>query len=163
MEAEKQILSMLEKEGIPFEVMQHPAVYTVPDMEALGICEKGTIAKNLFLRNSNGKTHYLVTLRHEKTADLKELRRQLGSTQLSFASPERLKTHLGLEPGAVTPFGVMNDAEAAVVVVFDRDLIGEERLGVHPNTNTATVFLAFSDLLRLVKKHGNPVCYVELG
>ena len=88
--------------------------------------------------------------------------RGVTASALSFASEERLKRFLGLEKGAVTPLGVLNDEERAVEVVFDRELAGLPSLGVHPNRNTATVFLAFADLEALVRAHGNPVSLVDL-
>ena len=97
-----------------------------------------------------------------KTVDLKALRGQLGTSALSFASEDRLKRFLGLEKGAVTPLGILNDEARAVEVLFDRDLAGLPSLGVHPNRNTATVFLAFSDLEFLIRSHGNSVSFVAI-
>ena len=89
--------------------------------------------------------------------DLKALRRRLGTSALSFASEDRLKRLLGLEKGAVTPLGILNDEARAVEVLFDRDLAGLPALGVHPNRNTATVFLPLADLESLIRSHGNAV------
>lgn len=91
--------------------------------------------------------------------------RRAGATRnerLSFASEDRLKRFLGLEKGAVTPLGILNDEARAVEVLFDRDLAGLPSLGVHPNRNTATVFLAFSDLESLIRSHGNSVSFVAI-
>ena len=93
---------------------------------------------------------------------IKALRGQLGTSALSFASEDRLKRFLGLEKGAVTPLGILNDEARAVEVLFDRDLAGLPSLGVHPNRNTATVFLAFSDLESLIRSHGNSVSFVAI-
>ena len=120
------------------------------------------IAKNLFLRDARGKRHFLVVLCSCKAVDLKALRGQLGTSALSFASEDRLKRFLGLEKGAVTPLGILNDEARAVEVLFDRDLAGLPSLGVHPNRNTATVFLAFSDLESLIRSHGNCVSFVAI-
>lgn len=155
-------LALLDEMGIPFEVTEHEAVYTIDDMARLGLGEQGEVCKNLFLRDAKGKRHFLVVLAGEKRADLKALARQLGSTALSFASAERLQRYLGLSQGEVTPLGVWQDEARAVEVVFDRDLPGFSRLGVHPNTNTATVWLHFDDLRRLIETHGNPVTFVSV-
>lgn len=152
----------LEKLGIHYELYLHEAVYTIEDMERLSIPHFDCVVKNLFLRNANGKQHYLVVLAHDKTADLKEIRAQLGTSGLSFASEERLQKYLGLQKGAVTPFGVLNDPEGAVSVVFDEELKNNLLIGVHPNENTATVFLSFSDLLRVIEDNGNQIFYVTL-
>ena len=157
-----QIFRELEELDIVYEVIYHPAVFTIEDMDELGISGKGDIVKNLFLRDAKGKKHYLVVLKKDKKADLKSLRTQLGSTALSFASEERLEKYLGLSRGAVTPLGIVNDISCAVEVVFDKDLIGNERLGVHPNENTATVFLSFSSLIRIIEKNGNKIHFVEV-
>ena len=81
---------------------------------------------------------------------------------MSFASEERLQKYLGLSPGAVTPLGILNDQKAEVEVVIDEDLMGEASLGVHPCENTATIFLDFADLQRLIEEHGNPITYCKL-
>ena len=94
--------------------------------------------------------------------DLKALRRRLGTSALSFASEDRLNRLLGLEKGAVTPLGILNDEARAVEVLFDRDLAGLPALGVHPNRNTATVFLPLADLESLIRSHGNAVSFVDI-
>ena len=86
----------------------------------------------------------------------------MGCTKLSFASEQRLQTYLGLTKGSVTPLGILNDAECCVEVVFDRELIRKSRLGVHPNENTATLWISFEDLLNLVKQHGNPIHMLDI-
>ena len=94
--------------------------------------------------------------------DLDNLAEQLGTKHLSFASADRLKKYLGLAQGEVTPLGVLNDAAHEVIVVFDKDLVGRERLGVHPNDNSATLLLSFGDIKRFVEQNGNTVRYVHL-
>ncbi|MPN42790.1 Prolyl-tRNA editing protein ProX [bioreactor metagenome] len=86
----------------------------------------------------------------------------MGCTKLSFASEERLHTYLGLKKGAVTPLGILDDKDHVVEVVFDRDLVGKDRLGVHPCVNTATVWLSFTDLKMLIEENGNTIHTVTL-
>ncbi len=155
-------LTRLRELGLSFEVEEHPAVYTIEEMEGLGLTGKGDVCKNLFLRDYKGKKHYLVVLAKDKRADLKTLAARLSSTPLSFASPERLAACLGLEKGAVTPLGVVNDAAHAVTVVVDSDLRCRRRLGVHPNVNTATVWLAPEALEAYVRSCGNPLVYLPI-
>ena len=163
MDAKAEVLARLDAWGIACQVTEHPAVFTIGEMEALGLPVHGLVCKNLFLRDSKGKRHFLVVLPGDKTADLKRLAQQLGSTPLSFASEQRLQEHLGLRRGEVTPLGLLNGRAAGVEVVFDRSLAEQTRpLGVHPNTNTATVWLAFADLLHVVESCGSPVRYVQL-
>ncbi len=118
--------------------------------------------KNLFLRNQKGSRHYLVIVKHQKRADLRALADQIGDGKLSFASPERLLTHLGVTPGSVSPFGLINDASRDVRVFLDADLKAAERISFHPNINTVTVVLAFADFERFLAARGNPVRYVTV-
>ena len=131
-------------------------------MEELKLDENGHVVKNLFLKNSNGKKHYLVVLKGDKKADLKSIKSQINSTALSFASEERLEKHLGLLKGAVTPLGIINDEEHLVNVVLDRDLQNEKMLGVHPNVNTSTVFMSYNDLIKFINTFGNEIFYVNI-
>ena len=131
-------------------------------MDALGLTAKGEVCKNLFLRDAKGRRHFLVVVPGEARADLRALAAQLESSKLSFASAERLEKYLGLKQGEVTPLGVLNDADAAVEVVFDRGLERFPCLGVHPNDNTATVWLSLADILRVVEGNGNEIRWVTL-
>lgn len=150
-------LARLDELGIPYDLSEHPAVYTIAEMDALQMEHEGEIAKNLFLRDKKGKRHFLVMLKKDKTADLALLAERIGCDKLSFASEERLGRYLGLVKGAVTPLGVVNDTEALVEVVLDADLSGCRRIGMHPCDNTATVWLEFSDVERFVRENGNRV------
>ena len=162
MEAIRKALGALDAAGIPYRLVEHEAVLTIGALDRLHLENGGVVAKNLFLRDARGRRHFIVVLPGHKSADLKALRARLGTSALSFALEERLMRFLGLEKGAVTPLGVLNDEERAVEVVFDRELADLPSIGVHPNRNTATVFLAFADLEALVRVHGNPVSLVDL-
>ncbi|MDD4834815.1 MAG: prolyl-tRNA synthetase associated domain-containing protein [Lutispora sp.] len=162
MEAKQKVYEKLDAMSINYEVINHPAVYTIEEMDNLGITAKADICKNLFVRDAKGKKHYLIVLCKDKRADLSNLASQIGSTKLSFASDERLDKYLGLKKGAVSPLGIINDTNKDVEVVFDKDLVGIENLGVHPNDNTATVVLSYDDLERVVSENGNRIKYVNL-
>lgn len=153
----QQVLKALEERGIKFSVEEHPPVFTIEEMDALGLNERGDVVKNLFLRDAKGKRHFLVVLAKDKQADLKSLQEKIGCSKLSFASEKRLETHLNLAKGSVTPLGILNDHSRGVEVILDNDLVGKKRLGVHPNENTATLWIAFDDLYTLIKEHGNSV------
>ena len=147
MENQKQrVYDALEQLKIKYEVVEHEPVHTMEAMDRLGLPQKGTLCKNLFLRDAKGKRHFLVTCDEKKTVDLKTLGRQLGAGNLSFASEDRLEKYLGLKQGSVSPFGLMNDTEHAVEFFIDKDLSRCKSLGIHPLENTATVFLSFKDL-----------------
>ncbi len=158
----EKVFARLEELGVSYEVTEHPAVFTIGEMDALGLTAKGEVCKNLFLRDAKGRRHFLVVVPGEARADLRALAAQLESSKLSFASAERLEKYLGLKQGEVTPLGVLNDADAAVEVVNDRGLERFPCLGVHPNDNTATVWLSLADILRVVEGNGNEIRWVTL-
>ncbi|MGN1230472.1 MAG: prolyl-tRNA synthetase associated domain-containing protein [Anaerotignum sp.] len=151
----QEVKAFLEEKGIPFEWVEHKAVYTIDEMEELGLEDMEDIAKNLFLRDQKGKRHFLVVIRANKQANLKELGEKLGVGRLSFASEERLEKYMKLKKGAVTPLGVLNDDGCAVEIFLDEDFLKMKKIGVHPNDNTASVYLATEDLLRIMQEHGN--------
>lgn len=155
------VLRTLAEQNIPYQLWEHPAVYTIEEMDALDLPAPEAVVKNLFLRDAKGRRYFLVVLSKEKQADLRALGERLG-VKLSFASPERLAACMGLEKGSVTPFGVLNDQERKVEVLLDQDLRTRPLVAVHPNENTATVALAPEDLLQVLEDHGNPVTWLEL-
>ena len=155
------VLRTLAEQNIPYQLWEHPAVYTIEEMDALDLPAPEAVVKNLFLRDAKGRGYFLVVLSKEKQADLRALGERLG-VKLSFASPERLAACMGLEKGSVTPFGVLNDQERKVEVLLDQDLRTRPLVAVHPNENTATVALAPEDLLQVLEDHGNPVTWLEL-
>jgi len=158
----EKILNYLDNLKINYRMVEHPAVYTIEEMERLEMEMIGGVIKNLFLKDATGKRHFLVMLRQDKKVDLKSLPARIGSAALSFASAERLNRFLGLEKGAVSPLGLLNDQDKVVEVVFDRDLLNFEFLGVHPNENTATLWLTPADLQKIINLNGNAIIYVDL-
>ncbi len=158
----REIEAKLTEYNIQYELQEHEPVYTIEDMERLHICDIGQVPKNLFLRDGSGKRHFLVLLQKDKSADLKQLAKTIPSSRLSFGSDERLEKYLGLKPGAVSALGLLNDKSAEVEVIIDKDLVGCEKVGVHPNVNTATVWLSFDDLLTIMKSNGNEIRFIEI-
>ena len=159
----QQTLQKLDELNINYKLVEHVPVYTIEDMENLGnIFEGAAICKNLFVRDQKGKRHFLLTMKEEKMANLSEIANKIGSTKLSFASPERLEKYLKLQPGAVTPLSIFNDTEGAVEVFLDEDLKNEKLLGVHPCVNTATILLTPNDLDNFMKNNSNNVKYIKI-
>jgi len=156
------VYDALERLGIPYVVHGHPPVFTVEEALAHWAGIEATHCKNLFLRNKKGTRHYLVVAEHSKPVRLDALVQQLGDDRLSFGSPDRLQRYLGLTPGSVSPFGILNDVRKEVVVVVDSDLRGAPRVGFHPNVNTATVVIAEQDFERFLDASGNVVRYLQL-
>ncbi len=161
-EVERKVLEALDALGIPYVRHEHPPVATVEEAEKHWSGLKGAHCKNLFLRNYKGNRHYLVIAPVGRGIDLRRLNAALGEDRLSFASPERLRRWLGVEPGSVSPFGLVNDETRHVQVVCDEALRSSEALGFHPNVNTATLEIAFADFERFLAARGNAVRWLEL-
>jgi Ala-tRNA(Pro) deacylase len=159
---EASVVARLSELGIEYTRHEHPAAATVEEAKTHWADIDATHCKNLFLRNQKGNRHYLVVLTASKIADLKGVADQIGDGKLSFASAERLMRHLGLTPGSVSPFGLINDRAHAVCVVLDRDLRAATRLSFHPNINTVTFTVAAADFARFLDACGNPVQHVAI-
>lgn len=155
------IYQLLDTQKIPYEKTEHPAVFNMEELSAIHLPHPEWDAKNLFVRDDKKRNYYLITVKGDKRVDLKEFRRQHGLRALSFASAEDLLAILGLIPGAVSPLGVLNDTERRVHVYLDREFAGS-MIGVHPNNNTATVWMQADDLAALLRQHGNDVTYTDL-
>ena len=159
----QEILSLLDERGVSYELTEHKAVYNMAELAEVVLPYPEADAKNLFVRDDKKRGYYLITVRGDKRVDLKAFRQQNGTRPLSFASAEDLMARLGLIPGAVSPFGLLNDAERSVTFCLDREFLDAPgRIGVHPNDNTATVWLAAADLLSLIQEHGNPIRLIAL-
>lgn len=157
---EDAVCRYLDSLGIGFERHEHPPVFTVEQALEHWAGIDAVHCKNLFLRNKKGDRHFLLVAAHTTAVDLASIAARVGEGRLSFASPERLLAHLGLTPGAVSPFGLINDASGGVRVLLDQTLRSAERVGFHPNVNTATVVLSFKDFQRFLEARGNPVAFV---
>jgi len=160
--SEAKVYEVLNGLGIPYTRHEHPPVFTVEQAEQHWTNITGAHCKNLFLRNKKGNRHYLVILLTSKQADLKQLNAKLKEDRLSFGSAERLQKYLGLEPGAVSPFGLINDNQNDVIVIVDQDLRRVDRVNFHPNVNTSTVGIETADFERFLAWSGNEVRFFEL-
>ncbi len=159
-ENEQKVYDLLDQLDISYTRYEHPPVYTVEEAKKYWQDIEGAHSKNLFLRNNKGSRHYLVILEQSKTADIKDLSGKLAAGKLSFASERRLKENLGLETGAVSPFGLINDQNKAVTVAIDRDLQQKGSVNFHPNVNTATINLSYRDFEKFLKHCGNEITYI---
>ena len=156
------VCTVLDELGIRYERHDHPPVFTVEEAVVHWRDIDATHCKNLFLRNKKGNRHYLVVAEHTRAVDLQRLVTLVGDDRLSFASPERLMRYLGLEPGSVSPFGLINDRDRHVQVVVDAGLKQCRRVAFHPNVNTSTLVVAFEDFERFLTWSGHVVRYVAL-
>jgi Ala-tRNA(Pro) deacylase len=157
---EEKVYEVLDELGISYTRHEHPPVYTVEEAEKQWTEIIGAHCKNLFLRNKKGNRHYLVILEASKVVDLKSLNNLLGEDRLSFASEQRLMKYLGLETGAVSAFGLINDKENHVKVVIDDSLKQAEAVNFHPNVNTATVGISFADFEKFLTWCGNTIRFL---
>ena len=154
----QQIYDYLQENSIWHEITEHKAVYNMAELAEVPCPYPEADAKNLFVRDDKKQNYYLITVKGEKRVNLKAFRKAQGTRNLSFASAEDLLERLALIPGAVTPLGVLNDETRSVQVFLDQDFLQEPGLvGVHPNENTATVWLKMEDLIRIIREHGNEV------
>ena len=153
------ILSLLEEENIPYEMEEHRAVNNMEELNGISLRYPEDDAKNLFVRDDKKRNYYLITIRGDKKADLKKIRREENTRALSFASDSDLQAILELSPGSVTPLGLLNDRERSTVLFLDEDCMKAGRIGVHPNDNTATLWLKTEDLTALLQRHG---CIVRI-
>jgi Ala-tRNA(Pro) deacylase len=158
----KDLLDYLDGLGIATRTVRHRAVYTVEQARRHREGLTGGFTKNLFLRNKKGRM-WLVVAEESRAIDLKALGRGIGAGNLSFASEERLRRYLGLEPGAVSPFGLINDTERAVSVVLDSRLQELDPLNFHPLDNAMTTAISPGDLLRFIESTGHAYELVDLA
>lgn len=144
------LLARLAELGIEARTYDHAPVLTVGEAKLATAHVAGCHCKNLFLEERGG-AHWLVVLPADKALDLRSLADALGLRRLSFASPERLREKLGVAPGSVTPFAVVNDPDGSVRVVLDRDLLEGESLKFHPLVNSRTTVVSPAGLLRFLE------------
>jgi Ala-tRNA(Pro) deacylase len=156
------VFERLRALGIPYELYEHPPVFTAEEAASHWKEIPGEAVKNLFLRNKKGDRHYLVILGIEKQADLRHLVKVIGDDRLSFGSPERLMKYLGVTPGSVSPLGLIHDSGHAVRVIVDSDLRSADRLIFHPNDNTASLTITGSAFVRFLEQQGNIVRWIKL-
>lgn len=157
------IYNYLKEKNIWHEITEHEAVYNMEELSNVELPYPDADAKNLFVRDDKKANYYLITVKGDKRVDLKDFRKNNGTRNLSFASSDDLMNIMGLIPGAVSPLGILNDTEFKVKFYIDKDFMKDEHLiGIHPNDNTATVWLKVEDLIETVKGHGNEVNIVEV-
>jgi len=145
------VTDFLESHRIGFERCDHPAVYTCEEAEQLVPELPGARTKNLFLRDRKGKRHFLLIVQPEQSVDLRALSKLIGSTPLGMASPERLKKHLGVDPGAVSFLSLIHDTAGAVEVLIDEAVWSASHITSHPMVNTATLVLSHGAVERILE------------
>ena len=159
----KQIYEYIKNKRIWYEITEHKAVYSMSEISEVEIPYPESDAKNLFVRDDKKENYYLITVRGNKRVNLKEFRKENNTRPLSFASEKELKEIIQILPGSVSPLGILNDKENKVKVFLDKEFIEKtDIIGIHPNDNTATIWLKTKDLINIIKEHGNKVELVEI-
>jgi len=162
MNGDKRIYELLEKLEIHFDYYEHPPAPTVEIAMQYWKGIEATHCKNLFFRNHKGNRHYLVILDCRYILDIKDLEKRLKQGKITFASEQRMITYLGLTPGSVTPFGLINDNLNHVYVYLDENIIKSKKISFHPCINTALLVISFADFERFMRWTGNGYEYLEL-
>lgn len=153
-----EIYEYLKARGVAHEITEHEAVVSMKELTFVTLPHPDRDAKNLFLLDDKKQKYYLVTVMGDKRVDVKAFRRAHGTRPLNFAPPEALEKIFKVKPGSVSPFGALNDENREVKVFLDEDFFaGSGLIGVHPNDNTATVWLSATDLKSLLEFHGTSV------
>ncbi len=157
------IYELIKNKNIWYEITEHQAVFNMQELAQIKVPCPERDAKNLFIRDDKKRNYYLITVKGDKKVDLKEFRRNNNTRPLTFASSEDLMEILNLIPGAVTPLGILNDKERKVTVFIDEFFKEEPSIiGIHPNDNTATIWLYTKDLIDIIKEHGNAVEIINI-
>jgi Ala-tRNA(Pro) deacylase len=157
------LIAYLDSLSIATTTVEHPPLHTVEESQALRGEIPGGHVKNLFLKDKKSRL-FLLVLGEDTPVDLKRVHEKIGAQgRVSFGSAELLQEVFGVKPGAVTPFGALNDAKGRVSVVLDRAVLRHARLNFHPLVNTRTTGLASADLIKFLRATGHEPIVVELG
>jgi Ala-tRNA(Pro) deacylase len=162
MQGQKELYELLRRLDIAFEYHEHPPLNTIDDAVIHWKDFNSGRCKNIFFRNHKGNRHYLVILEHLAKLDIHDLEKRLKQGKLTFASDVRLKKYLGVEPGSVTPFGLINDTGRNVHLFIDEKLLDFERLAFHPNVNTASLVISRTDLIKFLVYTGSTYEFIRL-
>ena len=162
MRGQQQVYDYLEQQGIGFDYYEHPEAPTIEIASQFYRGEGTVLCKNLFFRNHKGNKHYLVIMDARHNMDIHEIEHQLHQGKLSFASPERMMRYLGVKPGSVSLFTLVNDVNHDVILFVDRKLLDAPKVSFHPNDNTASLVISNSDMLKFIESIGNRYEFMDL-
>jgi Ala-tRNA(Pro) deacylase len=162
MRGQKELYVLFERMDIQVEYHEHPPLATIEDAIIHWKDYNSGLCKNIFFRNHKGDRHYLVILEHLRQLNIKDLEKRLRQGKLTFASDKRLKKYLGVEPGSVSPFGLINDIDKHVHLFIDEKLNESDRLTFHPNINSASLVVSKSDFMRFLIYTGNSFEFIKL-
>ena len=162
MEKREKVIEVIKNLGIEFQLHEHPPLPTIEIAIKFWNNLNSQHCKNLFFRNHKGNRHYLVVLDYRQALDIHDLEFRLKQGKISFASEQRLEKYLGLKGGSVSPFGLINDTENHVHLFLDENLKAAEFISFHPNENTSTLVIRYSDFEKYLMWTGNSFEYLKL-
>ena len=162
MRGQEQVYNYLEAQGIKFDYYEHPEAPTIEIATQYYRGEGTTLCKNLFFRNHKGNRHYLVIMDARHDMDIHDLEHRLHQGKLSFASPERMMKYLGVRPGSVSLFTLVNDTNHEVTLFVDNELRKAEKVSFHPNDNTASLVISNADMMKFIESIGNAYEFLDL-
>jgi len=162
MNGDPNLYNLLDRLNIGFEYIEHPPAPTIDIARQYWAGHDAKHCKNLFFRNHKGNRHYLVILDCDCDMDIHTIEKMLGQGKLSFASEKRMEKYLSVQPGSVTPFGLMYDTDQHVYLFLDKNLQKAARLSFHPCVNTASLIITYDDFMRFLDYTRNPYEWIDL-
>lgn len=162
MNGDPRLYQLLDELHISYEYIEHPPAPTIEIAKQYWAGHDAQHCKNLFFRNHKGNRHYLVILNCDQDMAIHDIEKKLHQGKLSFASEARMDKYLGVKPGSVTPFGLINDQEHHVTVFLDQTLQQAEKLSFHPCINTASLIIKREDLIKFLDYCGNQYIWMEV-
>ena len=159
----QEVYGSIKSKNIWHEITEHEAVFNMDELSKIEVPYNDCDAKNLFVRDDKKENYYLITVKGNKRVDLKEFRKRYDVRPISFASAEDLMKYLNLIPGSVSPLGLLNDKERKVKFYLDDSFFKDDKIiGIHPNDNTATVWLKVDDLINIIKEYGSKIEIINI-
>lgn len=162
MDRKQIVFDYLGRYALRYDYYEHPAAPTIELAQLYWRDDGSKHCKNLFFRNHKGDRHYLVVFDCDRNLAIRDLERRLRQGKLSFASEQRMERYLGLRPGSVSPFGLINDTENHVHLFLDRNLRQQHSLSFHPNDNTGTIVIPQAEFIRYLDGCGNSYEFIDL-
>lgn len=158
----EKLLEILKELNIDYKFYEHEAVFTVEESDKIKLTIPGCSCRNLFLRDKK-KNMFLVVAANETMLDMKKLAPLLEAGRLSFGSPDRLWTHLGVTPGSVCPYAIINDTAGDVKIILDKTMMAAEIVNYHPMVNTMTIGVKPDDLVKFIESTGHTPYILDLS
>ena len=162
MDAYQQVANKLHELGITFDVVEHPPAFTTEQADSYIEGMEGVRTKSMFLTNKKKTQYYLLIMDDKKRLDMDDFKVQVGADRIRMASLDSLAEKMSLPAGTVSPFGLLNNEEKDIQVYFDKEIIDEERMTFHPNTNEKTIFISTQDLFKFLQDLGYSYQVLEL-